>query len=177
MPNPYGRHLAREPAESTARWRTGGHPLCRSPSTEPPRVRNPLGLRLRRVGAPAVGKLSPGRRLARPPEPYPMPSRSRVPPERERQSLADELSPSEAEEEALGGAWPPQLPPESQPPPSSPVHPAPSVPPGPLVLLRRLWQPPSLHPRPQSVRMLDTESPARGKRSRSGSAGSGVDRR
>jgi len=58
-----------------------------------------------------------------------MPSRSRVPPERERQSLADELSPSEAEEEAPGGAWPPQLPPESQPPPSSPVHPAPSVPP------------------------------------------------
>lgn len=125
-----------------------------------------------------MGMLTPGRRLARPPEPCPMPSRSRVPPERERQSLADELSPSEAEEEAeeeaLGGAWPPQLQPESQPPPPSPVPPAPSVP---LELPRRLWQLPSLHPQPQSVHMLDTESPARGRRNRSGSAGNGVDRR
>jgi hypothetical protein len=47
----------------------------------------------------------------------------------------------------------------------------------PLELPRRLWQLPSLHPQPQSVHMLDTESPARGRRNRSGSAGNGVDRR
>jgi len=93
---------------------------------------------------------------------------TRVPPERERQSLADELSPSEAEEEAPGGAWPPQLQPESQPPPPSPVHPAPSVP---HELPRRLWQLPSLHPRPESLRMLDTESPARGPRGRAPTPG------
>ena len=55
----------------------------------------------------AVGRLTPGGRLARLPESYPMPSPPKVPPERERQSLADELPPSEAEAEAPGGAWPP----------------------------------------------------------------------
>ena len=66
-----------------------------------------LGLQPRQVGAPAAGRLTPDGHLARPPESYPMPSRSKVPPERERQSLADELSPSEAEEEAPGGERPP----------------------------------------------------------------------
>ena len=55
-----------------------------------------LGLRPRLVGAQAAGRLTPDGRLARPPESYPTPSRSKVPPERERQSLADEPPPSEA---------------------------------------------------------------------------------